>query len=332
MLLLLLLKRLYLFPWCGRLISPNVWPQTLCFSSKEVCVSSQQDINGEIFHLMSTCEFSPFPTAVVCFLRCIRMSTVADPKCCCFHWPINWLPLKSLLVFVLRASAVRKHSSVAFGFLGDEVCGVVFATMVFFVSVVPRKGEVGVEVYGVGGVGMEKVNNNMAGLETDTWARRVSLCFCYWGGDWPVSVLPSMLTHLPPHPSPPSLEQLYQHDNSVRAMGVTSPSVSFFPGSHLSRSPYFSLLVTLGITSALSTSTQTHTHTCTFTRCKKQLFFSAISPTIPASVTKIPSNCAAGWVGRAASSSVWKAVVSGQCEAVFDFFFFDPPTVFYNVL
>lgn len=198
MLLLLLLKRLYLFPWCGRLISPNVWPQTLCFSSKEVCVSSQQDINGEIFHLMSTCEFSPFPTAVVCFLRCIRMSTVADPKCCCFHWPINWLPLKSLLVFVLRASAVRKHSSVAFGFLGDEVCGVVFATMVFFVSVVPRKGEVGVEVYGVGGVGMEKVNNNMAGLETDTWARRVSLCFCYWGGDWPVSVLPSMLTHLPP--------------------------------------------------------------------------------------------------------------------------------------
>lgn len=164
MLLLLLLKRLYLFPWCGRLISPNVWPQTLCFSSKEVCVSSQQDINGEIFHLMSTCEFSPFPTAAVCFLRCIRMSTVADPKCCCFHWPINWLPLKSLLVFVLRASAVRKHSSVAFGFLGDEVCGVVFATMVFCERSSQKGGGWGGGIWGGwGGHGKSEQQHGRAG-------------------------------------------------------------------------------------------------------------------------------------------------------------------------
>lgn len=329
MLLLLLLKRLYLFPWCGRLISPNVWPQTLCFSSKEVCVSSQQDINGEIFHLMSTCEFSPFPTAAVCFLRCIRMSTVADPKCCCFHWPINWLPLKSLLVFVLRASAVRKHSSVAFGFLGDEVCGVVFATMVFCERSSQKGGGWGGGIWGGwGGHGKSEQQHGRAGNRH--MGQKGLIVFLLLGRRLACVSLTFNVDSLAP--PPPSLEQLYQHDNSVRAMGVTSPSVSFFPGSHLSRSPYFSLLVTLGITSALSTSTQTHTHTCTFTRCKNQLFFSAISPTIPASVTKIPSNCAAGWVGRAASLSVWKAVVSGQCEAVFDFFFFDPPTVFYNVL
>lgn len=129
--------------------------------------------------------------------------------------------------------------------------------------------------------------------------------FCCWGGELPLSgltvrvcsLLPSILPSVSPHPPPPSPDQLYQHDKSLRNTGVTS-LLPFLP----CKAFCFPVGV-LGITHTLH---RLHY----FSRSYLQTLPAPCHQSLPQDESAALRHC---WFGKP---------VSGQCWAVS---LFDPP-------
>lgn len=194
-----------------------------------------------------SCLISGFKRASFSFPFSFRRPDVSSsktPKCCCFHRPVNRLPLRSLFsVSALRFSCEKTQS----GFLVIEhVC---VELNLCECDVVPRRRR--------RRRGMENVNSTVVWQEQTWWPTADSPMFLLWSR-YLASL--SVFTHPPPppslhpHPPPPaSPDQLYQHDKSSGKTRVSS----LLP-VHLSEVFYF-LTRVLGITETLFAFRRKHT-------------------------------------------------------------------------